>query len=135
MFSLVITIISIALVAALALATLYYGGRAFIVSAESAQATKVINESQQVRSALALRQSETGQVTSDLNDLVAGKYLRSLPVGWGLIDGYATKAVDNVDQCLAANSKVGVDEVPTCAALKDNPSAYGNKTLCCSFSG
>lgn len=41
MFSLIITIISIALVAALALATLYYGGDAFRDGHAAAQASKL----------------------------------------------------------------------------------------------
>ena len=41
MFSLIITIISIALVAALALATIYYGGSAFNKSSATATASKL----------------------------------------------------------------------------------------------
>lgn len=42
MFSLIITIISIALVAALALATIYYGGSAFRQGADAAHVGQVI---------------------------------------------------------------------------------------------
>ena len=44
MFSLIVTIIAIALVAALALATLYYGGSAFNQSSAKAQAAKLLNQ-------------------------------------------------------------------------------------------
>lgn len=44
MFSLIITIISIALVAALALATLYYGGASFSRGKEGREAARLINE-------------------------------------------------------------------------------------------
>ena len=54
MFSLIITIISIALVAALALATLYYGGDAFNQGRAGADASRLINEGQQVNAAVAL---------------------------------------------------------------------------------
>jgi Tfp pilus assembly protein PilN len=47
-FSLLITIISIALVAALALAALYYGGSAFNKGSAAAQSTQLLNESQQL---------------------------------------------------------------------------------------
>jgi hypothetical protein len=45
MFSLLITIISIALVAVLAMPTLFYGGAAFNKGSASAQASRLINES------------------------------------------------------------------------------------------
>jgi hypothetical protein len=46
MFLLIITIIAIALVVALALATLYYGGDAFNKGSAEANASKVINQGQ-----------------------------------------------------------------------------------------
>lgn len=49
MFSLIITIVAIALVAALALATLYYGGAAFQKSTIEAQATRAITHGQQIQ--------------------------------------------------------------------------------------
>lgn len=56
MFSLIVTIISIALVAALALATLYYGGAA------------------------ELYRADIGAYPLSMDDLVAQKYLSSVPV-------------------------------------------------------
>lgn len=54
MFSLIITVIAIARVAALALATLYYGGPIFNQGAERAQATKIVAQGQQILGALDL---------------------------------------------------------------------------------
>src|ERR1700730_4423918 len=51
MFSLIITIISIALVAALALATIYYGGSAFNRGSAQAQASTLISQAQQIAAA------------------------------------------------------------------------------------
>jgi hypothetical protein len=62
MFSLIITIISIALVAALALATIYYGGSAFNRGSDGARASQLINEGQQIN----------GAVTMFLADSAAG---------------------------------------------------------------
>ena len=80
MFSLIITIISIALVAALALATLYYGGAAFNKSAATADATKLLNQSTQLRGAAELYKADTGEYPLSLDDMVAQNYLSSIPV-------------------------------------------------------
>jgi hypothetical protein len=53
-FSLIVTVISIALVAALALATLFYGGSAFNQGSATAQATTRITEGQQMLGAAEL---------------------------------------------------------------------------------
>lgn len=89
MFSLIITIISIALVAVLALATLYYGGDAFNKGSAAAKAAQLINEGQQIAGALQL--AEQDQVAADAADmtaidtsaeLVTGKYLQAVPAGY-----------------------------------------------------
>lgn len=80
MFSLIITIISIALVAALALATIYYGGSAFNKGAASANASKMMNQSQQILAADRLyRVDHEGQMPPDMGTLVTGGYLKSIP--------------------------------------------------------
>jgi sensor histidine kinase regulating citrate/malate metabolism len=48
MFSLIITIISIALVAAIAVATLYYGGTQFSQGTAKATADQIISAAQQI---------------------------------------------------------------------------------------
>lgn len=58
MFSLVLTVIGIALVAVLALATLYYGSDALTRGADRAKVAKVLNEGQQIQGALVLYQTE-----------------------------------------------------------------------------
>ena len=81
MFSLIITIISIALVAALALATLYYGGDAFNQGKAGADASRLINEGQQVNAAVTLA-AATGVATTDLASLVSGNVLSQLPASF-----------------------------------------------------
>lgn len=78
MFSLIITIISIALVAILALATLYYGGRAFLAGSAEAKASEVINTAQQISGASALYMTETGAPVAKLSDLPPS-YLKVIP--------------------------------------------------------
>jgi hypothetical protein len=80
MFSLIITIIAIALVAALALATLYYGGPIFNEGADRAQAAKLSAQGQQIMGAMELYRAEKGVYPQSLNDLVADEYLKSIPV-------------------------------------------------------
>lgn len=80
MFSLIITIVSIALVAALALATLFYGGGAFRQGAADAQATKVVNQGQQLLAASELFYADKGQWPVTVEELVADGYLKTVPV-------------------------------------------------------
>jgi type II secretory pathway pseudopilin PulG len=80
MFSLIITIISIALVAALALATLYYGGKAFNKGSASADATKMLTQAQQLQGAAELYRADTGAYPLTMDDLLTNKYLTSVPM-------------------------------------------------------
>jgi hypothetical protein len=80
MFSLIITIIAIALVAALALATIYYGGAAFNVSSSRTHATSLINQGEQIIAAAKLYYLDNGHAVSSLSTLVAEGYLSSIPV-------------------------------------------------------
>lgn len=61
MFSLIITIVAIALVAILALATLYYGGSAFNKSSVRAQATRAITHGQQLQGAQDMFRADFGR--------------------------------------------------------------------------
>lgn len=78
MFSLIITIISIALVAVLALATLDYGGDAFNRGSAGAEAARLINEAQQVNAAVTMAGVD-GTTLSDIDALVTGQYLSQVP--------------------------------------------------------
>lgn len=79
MFSLIITIISIALVAALALATLYYGGTAFSQSTAKAEAARSLNEGQQLMAAADLFLVNRGRYPANVAELVASDYLKQIP--------------------------------------------------------
>lgn len=80
MFSLIITIISIALVAALALATLYYGGTAFNQGRAGAEASRLINEGQQINAAATLN-AATAAGATDIASLVTQNLLSTAPAG------------------------------------------------------
>lgn len=80
MFQLIVAVISIALVAVLAIASIYYGGTAFNQSQLKGQVTALVNAGQQVAGAQALFATDTGSKSADLSTLLyAGKYLASTP--------------------------------------------------------
>ena len=67
--------------AALALATIYYGGSAFNKSAASSNASKILTQAQQILGADRLyRLDHDGQVPPNMEALVTGGYLKSIPV-------------------------------------------------------
>ena len=94
MFSLIITVIAIALVAALALATIYYGGNAFNKGSASAKAAQLIMEGQQISGAWQMLQAEStlsgsGSNVLEMATLVSEKYLTQVP------EAYVNGFVDN----------------------------------------
>lgn len=98
MFSLIISIISIALVAALAAATVYFGGAAFNKGSAGADASTFINAGQQVAGAFTLASADgySPQTVADLNsgdaDITKGEiYLAQVPSYKGdAITGFVT---------------------------------------------
>ena len=127
MFSLIITIISIALVSALALATIFYGGSAFKQGSTQAAAAQFINEAQQINGAAELYQVNTGNAPVSTADLVTANYLSKVPsAGWTVIDGAVIREMANADICLAANKVLGISVIPVCG----DP-AYTGKEYCC----
>ena len=138
MFSLIITIISIALVAALALATIYYGGSAFNKGSADAKASQFINEGQQLTGAIAMNKADaqadsTGTVVqaSTVSGL-ATKYLSQIPTGWdstaaigagGDATSVVTRAAVRDDVCASINAKAGLASVV--ATQADVTTQYG----------
>jgi hypothetical protein len=107
MFSLIITIISIALVATLALATLYYGGDAFNQGRAGAEASKLINEGQQINASVALAQVTDVRPLDTLADLALGNVLTQLPQSFS---GSGTVAI--------AGPVTATAEAATCAEVQ-----------------
>jgi hypothetical protein len=87
MFSLIITIISIALVAALALATLYFGGDAFNQGSAKASASTLVNQASQINGANTLYFLDN-QAYSDMSGLVPN-FLAATPNPGTAGDAYA----------------------------------------------
>jgi len=79
MFQLIVAVISIALVAALAIASIFYGGEAFTKSSEKANVTALVNQAQQISGAYQLYKTDNGKAPAGIADLTAGGYLSALP--------------------------------------------------------
>lgn len=117
MFSLIITIISIALVAALALATIYYGGTAFNKGSAEAKASQLINEGQQINGAKTMQNADVA--AGDTSKSFTPDYLAQAPAVWTIpvgAHGSATVVTSGADVCQAVNAKAGLKAADTAAA-------------------
>lgn len=111
MFSVIIVVISIALVALVALATMYFGGDTFLQGKPESEAARYINEGQQVSAAIRLYQAENhGELPSDLRADLVGHYLKDMPesgANWNIASDAIVKAVENAETCETVNKRAG----------------------------
>lgn len=126
MFSLVISIVSIALVAVLALATLYYGGKGFTQGTAKANASRLLNEGQQLMGAAELYRHEHGRYPDNIEQLISGNYLKTRPPGGSA--SAVTSVFANIEQWSMPEPGTPVFETTTegsstCRAV--NESSYG----------
>ncbi len=133
MFSLIVTLIAVALVVILAATAIYFGSNAWQQGAAKANAAKLVAESQQLVGAINLYRTEhEGQAPSSMSNLTDnGTYLSAVPLTFqwvGNFDYFQTEgnAID-ADTCLAFNRAMGVPVIPLC-----NEPAYQNMLICCS---
>lgn len=123
MFQLIIAILSIALIATLAIASVYYGGDAFTKGTAKAGASTVVSQAQQVSAADVLYQNDNaGAHAADVATLVTDNYLQAAPqmpesVGDDLdldqATGLVYGGVANETICTEINAQLGVDTIPT----------------------
>jgi hypothetical protein len=123
MFSLIITIVAIALVVALVAATMYHGGDTLTQGRTTADAAAFVTGAQQISGAAVMHLSLTGQDATTVSggsagtDLVVDKYLASAPVvkgsAWALdtVNKLVTATVDTDAVCIAINKSAGLDSV------------------------
>ncbi|WP_415912691.1 hypothetical protein [Neptuniibacter sp. QD37_11] len=114
MFSLIISIIAIALVVALAGATLYYGGAAFRDNGIKTTVAEYKNESAQIVGAINAYRVQQGGLPSDftLQDLVP-EYLKSVPEGeWDIQDNRVIRTGVEELVCYRANEVMGFEFDP-----------------------
>lgn len=79
MFSLIITIVSIALVVALVAATMYHGGDTLTQGRTSAQASELVTSAQQIAGAYRMDQALNAKNPISMAELVADGVLKSVP--------------------------------------------------------
>ena len=134
MFSLIITIVAIALVSLLAVATLFYGSDAQDNARVSAEASKALNSMQQVHAAVTFYTADKNQPPPDLAAL-EGHYLKSIPEGdWDIHAAYVASNVTTLDACKDINRRldfVVTTEVDPDANGVPNCSLVPNVRLCC----
>lgn len=129
MFSLIITVVSIALVAVLAFLAIYYGGDAWSNSNQKAIAAKTINGGQQIAGAVQMYRNDTGNVPADLWELTSnGRYLSNLPEGAWTTGTDSVVAAVNEAQCMEINSQLGLGltSVPSCSDAQ-----FSSTSVCC----
>ena len=95
MFSLIISIISIALVAALAAATVYFGGAAFNKGSAGADASAFINAGQQIAGAFTLAAAD-GYTVSSVSELQSGSASTGNNVYLSQIPAYKGDTLDTI---------------------------------------
>ena len=94
MFSLIITIVSIALVVALVAATMYHGGDTLTQGRTTADAAAFVTGAQQVGGAAVMFQSLESTEALAVTELVTKKYLASAPVVKGTALAIPAAAAD-----------------------------------------
>lgn len=137
MFALIITIISIALVAALAIASIYYGGSAFSQGTAQAQGSTIVNQAQQVGAAVTLYENDNGgSAPSAVSDLTP-TYLEAVPTPPSSASGaYAlgsnatsvTVDVTSANVCLSIDQSVApsTSAIPSAANSADQYQCFGS---------
>lgn len=129
MFSLIITVVSIALVAILAFAALYYGGNAWTNSQQKADAARTINAGQQIAGAVQMYRNDTGSVPATLSELVSNnQYLTSLPEGTWTTGTDSVVAAVSEAQCMEINTQLGLNltSIPSCS-----DGQFSSTSVCC----
>lgn len=124
MFSLIITIVSIALVVALVAATMYHGGDVLTQGRDQADAAAFVAGAQQISGAASMAAALSADAATDtasITALVAADYLANVPDAPGTAvftldhaDGYVTGDVVSAGVCDALNQ--AVSSVYVCAA-------------------
>ena len=133
MFSLIITIVSIALVVALIAATMYYGADTLTRGQAAANAAALISGGEQVLAAMTAFQAQTGRYPNNLEELITSNYLRSFPeladAGFELISSAHAAPVDGVGDWLYDHETphlayVGTLDMETCAEVNSQVNGH-----------
>lgn len=129
MFSLIIAIVSVALIVTLIAATMYSGGDTLTMGRQEAEAAQHVNELGQISAALVAFRAQEGRNANGLAEL-APSYLSSVPTGWGealpsqtAFESTKLKGSDEqkLETCRTVNSRLGWNQdPPACATIQPN---------------
>jgi hypothetical protein len=119
MFSLILVLAGLALVAAIAVTTVYYGGDTATAGSANAEAASLLAQSEQIASASAAYTTDhNGIRPPSLEELVAQEYLNAIPPGWqepALANTPITsKVVASASACELFNRRQGLEGIPHC---------------------
>lgn len=124
MFQLIVAVIAIALVIALTLASIFYGGEAFTRSSLKANVAAMVNQAQQISGAHTLYKTDFSRNATSLQALEDAGYLAEVPTAPKIakIDAATDKVVEW--QYRPANGGVylelGNEPEETCKAVAQN---------------
>lgn len=130
MFSLIISIVAIALVVALIIATMFHGGDIMSKGSFETQVAQHINDMNQISAAATAYNVMNGVQPTKLSQLVPS-YLATIPDGWspdaGLTGFEASKlttgtAATQLSVCQAINERMGFSDTtpPDCTSIPQN---------------
>jgi hypothetical protein len=131
MFSLLLAVVAIILVAAVAYATFFYGGTIGATGQASAEASALLSQSAQIVSASAAFANEHyGAKPATLEALVSAGYLSSIPSGWqepqGAASPLTSKEITSAHACELLNARQSIVGIPRCSDVGEV-----NKPICC----
>ncbi|HAU29505.1 MAG TPA: hypothetical protein DCW68_05270 [Rhodospirillaceae bacterium] len=135
MSNLIVSVIAIALVAAMVLAATYYGGSVFNSYQAEARASKLLNEAEQIVGTVAYYRVVKNEFPTSLEQMAVidpatndsflsdvpegGKYDPSLGTVWKFVGDYVMTAIGQgsrpATECLAARRRLGYDAERYCA--------------------
>lgn len=136
MFSLILSIIAIALVIIITLAVMYYGGaEVFSKGTEEAMTAQALNELSQIEGAMFSYQVNENTSPGSLEDLETKGHLREVPKGWVGSDGdgsFGVKLLEIKDpeqeqrMCENINKRLGHGEnyAPACSDVLGAGSSF-----------
>lgn len=130
MFSLVVSIIGILLVAVLSAAAIYYMGDSTHSAKSTGDLARAINEASQIHGAVMLREQEKpGVPLTSVQQLLDEEYLTSAPSSdWSISPVGMIRPISSVEQCMEFNKRHGhnFETPPSCA-----DEAYAHARICC----
>lgn len=133
MFNIIIAIVSIALVAAIAVAAIFYGGDAMKSAGAKGDYARLQNEAQQIAAGTQIYIVENaGAIPEGVQDLVDNGYLKSVPpslteeldgtqVQWGFGDDFIIQPIESNARCIKINEAAGAKDetIPSCSDAFD----------------